>query len=54
MAWFGSKTLYTGLTIITDEVSDVGPSIFVTNEVQCLVLTRVAGEDVVMLSLNDM
>ena len=53
MAGFGSETLYTGLAIIVDEVSDVGPRIFAMNEVQCLILTGVTGEDVVMLSLND-
>ena len=39
----------TRLDVFLDKLSEAGPSIVSMNELYCLVLTRMSGEDVVML-----
>ena len=46
---FGSHTSCTRFTIFLDKFTESGPGIIVADEVHCLILTRMSGEDVVML-----
>ena len=46
---FGSHTSCTRFTIFLDKFMESGPSIIAVDEVHCLFLTRMSGEDVVML-----
>ena len=46
---FGSHTSCTGFTIFLDKFAESGPGIIAADEVHCLILTGMSGEDVVML-----
>ena len=46
---FGSHTSCTRFTIFLDKFTESGPGIIAADEVHCLILTRMSGEDVVML-----
>ena len=46
---FGSHTSCTRLTIFLDKFTESRPGIIAVDEVHCLILTRMPGEDVVML-----
>ena len=46
---FSSHTSRTRFTILLDEFAETGPSIIAANEVDGFILTRVSGEDVIML-----
>ena len=46
---FGSHTSCTIFTIFLDKFAESGPGIIVVDEVHCLILTGMSGEDVVML-----
>ena len=46
---FGSHTSCTRFTIFLDKFAESGPGIIAADEVHCLILTRMSGEDVVML-----
>ena len=47
--WFGSHTSCTRFTIFLDKFIKSRPGIIAADEVHCLVLTRMSGEDVVVL-----
>ena len=47
--WFGSHTRCTRFTIFLDKFTESGPGIIVADEVHCLILTVMSGEDVVVL-----
>ena len=47
--WFGLHTSCTRFTIFLDKFAESVPGIIAVNEVHCLILTRMSGEDVVML-----
>ena len=47
--WFGSHTSCTRFTIFLDKFGESRPGIIVVDEVHCLILTGMSGEDVVML-----
>ena len=47
--WFCSHTSSTRLHIFLDEFSEPRPSVFAPNKVDCLVLTQMSGENVIML-----
>ena len=46
---FGSHTSCTGFTIFLDKFTESRPGIIAADEVHCLILTGMSGEDVVML-----
>ena len=46
---FGSHTSCTRFTIFLDKFMESGPGIIVVDEVHCLILTEMSGEDVVVL-----
>ena len=46
---FGLHTSCTRFTIFLDKFTESGPGIIVADEVHCLILTGMSGEDVVML-----
>ena len=46
---FGSHTSCTRFTIFLDKFTESRPGIIVADEVHCLILTRMSGEDVVVL-----
>ena len=46
---FGLHTSCTIFTIFLDKFAESGPGIIVVDEVHCLILTGMSGEDVVML-----
>ena len=46
---FGSHTSCTRFTIFLDKFMESGPGIIAADEVHCLILTGMSGEDVVML-----
>ena len=46
---FGLHTSCTGFTIFLDKFMESGPGIIVADEVHCLILTGMSGEDVVVL-----
>ena len=46
---FGSHTSCTGFTIFLDKFTESRPGIIAADEVHCLILTRMSGEDVVVL-----
>ena len=46
---FGSHTSCTGFTIFLDKFTESGPGIIAADEVHCLILTGMSGEDVVVL-----
>ena len=46
---FGLHTSCTRFTIFLDKFAESGPGIIAADEVHCLILTRMSGEDVVML-----
>ena len=46
---FGSHTSCTRFTIFLDKFGESRPGIIVADEVHCLILTGMSGEDVVML-----
>ena len=46
---FGSHTSCTRFTIFLDKFTEFRPGIIAADEVHCLILTRMSGEDVVML-----
>ena len=46
---FSSHTSHTRFAILLDEFAETGPSIIAANEVDGLILTRVSGEDMIML-----
>ena len=51
---FGSHTSCTRFTIFLDKFMESGPGIIAADEVHCLILTRMSGEDVVMLVLENL
>ena len=46
---FGSHTSCTRFTIFLDKFTESGPGIIAVDEVHCLILTGMSGEDVVVL-----
>ena len=50
---FGLHTSCTRFTIFLDKFMESGPGIIVVDEVHCLILTRMSGEDVVMLVVEN-
>ena len=46
---FGSHTSCTRFTIFLDKFTESRPGIIAADEVHCLILARMSGEDVVML-----
>ena len=46
---FGSHTSCTTFTIFLDKFAESGPGIIAADEVHCLILTVMSGEDMVML-----
>ena len=46
---FGSHTNCTRFTIFLDKFIESGPGIIAADEVHCLILTRMSGEDVIVL-----
>ena len=46
---FGSHTSCTSFTIFLDKFTESRPGIIAADEVHCLILTRMSGEDVVVL-----
>ena len=46
---FGSHTNCTRFTIFLDKFMESGPGIIASDEVHCLILTGMSGEDVVVL-----
>ena len=46
---FGSHTSCTRFTIFLDKFTESRPGIIAVDEVHCLILTRMSGEDVVVL-----
>ena len=46
---FGSHTSCTRFTIFLDKFTESGPGIIAADEVHCLILTGMSGEDVVVL-----
>ena len=46
---FGSHTSCTRFTIFLDKFAESGPGIIAADEVHCLILTGMSGEDVVVL-----
>ena len=46
---FGSHTSCTRFTIFLDKFTESRPGIIVADDVHCLILTRMSGEDVVVL-----
>ena len=47
--WFGSHTSCTRFTISLDKFAESGPGIIAADEVHCLILTGMSGEEVVVL-----
>ena len=47
--WFGLHTSCTRFTIFLDKFMESGPGIVAVDEVHCLILTGMSGEDMVML-----
>ena len=50
---FGSHTSCTRFTIFLDKFMESGPGIIAADEVCCLILTRMSGEDVVVLVVEN-
>ena len=50
---FGSHTSCTGFTIFLDKFTESRPGIIAADEVHCLILTGMSGEDVVMLVVEN-
>ena len=50
---FGSHTSCTRFTIFLDKFVESGPGIIAADEVHCLILTGMSGEDVVMLVVEN-
>ena len=50
---FGLHTSCTRFTIFLDKFMESGPGIIAVDEVHCLILTRMSGEDVVMLVVEN-
>ena len=46
---FGSHTSYTRFTIFLDKIVESRPGIVVVDEVHCLILTGMSGEDMIVL-----
>ena len=52
--WFCSHTSSAGLHIFLDEFSEPRPSIIAPNKVDCLVLTRMSGANVIVLVFKNL
>ena len=50
---FGSHTSCTRFIIFLDKFTESGPGIIAADEVHCLILTRMSGEDVVVLVVEN-
>ena len=50
---FGSHTSCTRFTIFLEKFTESGPGIIAVDEVHCLILTGMSGEDVVMLVVKN-
>ena len=50
---FGSHTTCTRFTIFLDKFMESRPGIFAVDEVHCLILTGMSGEDVVVLVVEN-
>ena len=50
---FGSHTTYTRFTIFLDKIVESRPGIVVVDEVHCLILTGMSGEDVIVLVVEN-
>ena len=50
---FGLHTNCTRFTIFLDKFTESGPGIIVADEVHCLILTGMSGEDVVVLVVEN-
>ena len=50
---FGSHTSYTRFTIFLDKIVESRPGIVVVDEVHCLILTGMSGEDVIVLVVEN-
>ena len=50
---FGSHTDSTGFAVLFDEFSESRPSVFTSNKVDCLVLTRMSREYVIMFETEN-
>ena len=51
---FGSHTSCTRFTIFLDKFTESGQGIIAADEVHCLILTRMSGEDMVMLVVENL
>ena len=51
---FGSHTSCTRFTIFLDKFTESGPGVIAADEVHCLILTGMSGEDVVVLVVENL
>ena len=51
---FGLHTSCTRFAILLDKFVESGPGIVVADEVHCLILTRMSGEDMIMLVVENL
>ena len=51
---FGSHTSCTRFTTFLDKFVESGPGIIAADEVHCLILTRMSGEDMVMFVVENL